>query len=326
MLERLAENPILRPRDHFPWESQYVFNAAALYLEGKVHLIYRAIGRCGLSVFGYASSRDGIHFDERLSEPAYVCDRPLACSIPRNRFSYVSGGSWSGCEDPRLTKIDNTIYLTYTAFNSWCSSPPGIALTSIRVSDFVAKRWRWRCPKLLSPPNEMHKNWVLFPEKIKGKYAVLHSISPSILIDYFDDLHCSSNGYIKSHYSSSERNAHWDTWVRGVGPPPIKTSAGWLVLYHAMDKTDPNRYKLGAMILDLEDPTKILYRLKTPLLEPDAPYENQGFKPGVIYCCGAVVIDEKLFVYYGAADAVICGAVIDLNHLLNKLYDSISTK
>ncbi len=322
MLERAAENPILKLRSDHSWESEYVFNAAALYLDGKVHLVYRAIGGSGLSVFGYASSKDGIHIDERLNDPIYMCAGPhvypKACPAKQSSYSYASGGSWSGCEDPRLTRIDDTIYMTYTSFNGWCASAPGIALTSISVADFLHKRWNWEKPRLLSPPNEMHKNWVIFPEKIDGKFAVLHSISPDILIDYFDDL-TGDDSYIKSHYSSKGREAHWDNWVRGVGPPPIKTEEGWLVLYHAMDKRDPNRYKMGAMVLDAEDPTKIVKRASFPLLEPDARYENIGFKPGVIYSCGAVVINDKLFVYYGAADTVVCVATTDLNRLLGRL-------
>lgn len=318
MLERAAENPILKLRTDHPWESEYVFNPAALYLDGKVHLIYRAIGRSGLSVFGYASSKDGIHFDERSDKPVYLCAGPHTCPKKMSNYSFASGGSWSGCEDPRLTQIGDTIYMTYTAFNGWSQSVPGIALTSISVADFLKKRWNWSRPKLLSPPHEMHKNWVIFPEKINGKFAVLHSISPNILIDYFDDFEGDEN-YVKSHYSSKGREAHWDNWMRGVGPPPIKTKEGWLVLYHAMDKRDPNRYKLGAMILDLEDPTKIIRRSSFPLLEPDARYENSGFKPGVIYACGAVLIGQKLFVYYGAADSVVCVATTDLYQLISQL-------
>ena len=318
MLERVPENPILKLRSDHPWESHYVFNPAALYLDGKVHLIYRAIGQSGLSVFGYASSSDGIHFDERPDEPVYLCAGPQPCKKKRSRYAYASGGSWSGCEDPRLTQIGDTIYMTYTAFNGWGSSAPGVVLTSISVDDFLHKRWDWQSPRLLSPPNEMHKNWVIFPEKIKEKLAVLHSITPDVLIDYFDDFE-GDDKYVKSHYCSKGREAHWDNWVRGVGPPPIKTKEGWLVLYHAMDTRDPNRYKLGAMILDTHDPTKIVRRCSFPLLEPDARYENIGFKPGVIYACGAVVIGEKLFVYYGGADTVVCAATTNLQELLREL-------
>ena len=86
-----------------------------------------------------------------------------------------------------------------------------------------------------------------------------------------------------------------------------------------MDKRDPNRYKLGAMILDASDPTKIARRCSFPILEPDARYENVGFKPGVIYACGATLIGRKLFVYYGGADTVVCVATTNLSELLSRL-------
>jgi len=106
-----------------------------------------------------------------------------------------------------------------------------MALTSISVDDFLNKRWKWTKSVLISPPGEIHKNWVIFPEKIRGKYAVLHSMSPEILIDYFDDLdELGDEAYIKSCRQMEERKGAWDTWVRGAGPPPIKTKYGWLVL------------------------------------------------------------------------------------------------
>ncbi len=101
--------------------------------------------------------------------------------------------------------------------------------------------------------------------------------------------------------------------------PPIKTGYGWLLLYHAIDHKDPGKYKLGAMILDLKDPTKILYRSKKPVLEPDEYYENEGFKAGVIYSCGAVVVNGRLIVYYGGADSVSCVATAKLDEFLKGL-------
>ena len=111
----------------------------------------------------------------------------------------------------------------------------------------------------------------------------------------------------------------WDNLMRGAGPPPIKTPYGWLLLYHAMDRRDPNRYKIGAMILDEKDPTKILYRSRQPILEPDMPYENEGYKAGVVYSCGAVVKDNELFIYYGGADKVSCVASVPFDKFLNDL-------
>jgi predicted GH43/DUF377 family glycosyl hydrolase len=320
-LKRTCKNPIMQAKPDNYWESHYVFNAAALYLDDKVHLLYRAIGHSGLSVLGYAASRDGIHFDERSAEPAYICSGPVVCKIANpclSSYAFSSGGNFSGCEDPRLTKIDDTIYMTYTAFSAWVS-PPSVALTSISVNNFLERHWCWKKPVLISTPHEMHKNWVIFPEKINNKFVLLHSISPNILIDYFDTLNFCGDNHVPSHYSAAGRKEYWDNMVRGVGPPPIKTKEGWLVLYHAMDKNDPNKYKIGALILDEQDPRKILYRCSTPLLEPDAPYENEGFKAGVIYACGAVVVDEKLYIYYGGADTVICAAIANLETLLMQI-------
>lgn len=319
-LTRSSKNPILRPTPENSWESKLAFNPAAVKAKDKIHLIYRAVGETDVSVFGYASTKDGINIDQRLKSPVYE---------PRKGFeinpepsvttyqSYSSGWGAGGCEDPKLTKIGNRIYMTYTAWNG--SDPPGVALTSIDVDDFINHRWDWKLPVLISPPNEIHKNWVIFPEKINGRYAILHSLSPRILIDYVDNLNFDGKTFLESHYEPSGRKNYWDTWVRGTGPPPVKTDDGWLLFYHAMDNKDPGRYKLGGMVLDHLDPTQILYRTNSPLLEPNMNYENEGFKSGVVYACGAVVKKDRLFVYYGGADTVSCVAHTKLNKLLSQM-------
>lgn len=322
ILKRTAINPILTPIDINKWESSAVFNSGAVFLDDRVHLIYRAITSTGISVLGYASSNDGLNITERSSEPVYVEDKALPSkSIPTNssHSRYMSGNSWSGCEDPRLTKIDDTIYMTYTSWDT--SSPPYVALTSIKVEHFLKKNWNWKKPLQISPKYEQHKNWVMFPEKINGKFAILHSLTPNVLIQYFDTLDLDEIS-INSYYQHDKRDQYWDTWMRGVGPPPIKTNEGWLILYHAMDSKDPNRYKIGAMLLDLIVPTKILYRSTKPILEPDALYENHGHKWGVVYACGAVILNDILFVYYGAADTVLCVASHKLSQLLSGIKNS----
>ncbi|HAT7747159.1 TPA: hypothetical protein JAZ38_08655 [Legionella pneumophila] len=316
-LKRAYANPILRPDSTHSWESSAVFNSAAIYLENKVHLVYRAITSTGESVLGYASSEDGINITERSKSPVYfVKDAKVHNhgSYKRLPFYYSSGNSWCGCEDPRLTVIEDRIYMTYTAFSN--GSPPFMALTSIFVSDFLAQQWTWKKPLQISPPNQMHKNWVLFPEKVNGQYAILHSLMPAIQIDYLDTLDGDKIIIDSQYHPGYFNHGDWDNWIRGVGPPPIKTKDGWLILYHAMDSRDPNKYKIGAMLLDLVDPTQILCRAPHPLLQPDTIYENQGYKEGVVYACGAVVIDNDLIVYYGAADTVLCAAHINLNLLL----------
>jgi len=315
-LVRHPANPIITPNPDNHWECEATFNPAAIYLDGRVHLLYRAIGANGMSYIGHASSEDGINFEERSEKPVYIAKEhygePKAKKERYVNF-YMSGGSWSGCEDPRMVKVDDTIYMTYTAFDGY--HPPGMALTSIPVSDFLEKNWNWAEPILISKPEQIQKNWVMFPEKIHGKYAFLHGINPTIRIDYFDDP-MDAEMAIESPFSCSGDRTRWDNLMRGAATPPLKTKEGWLVLYHAMDKRDPNRYKVGAMILDHDDPTKILYRSNIPLLEPNEWYENEGAKRGVVFACGSVIKDDTLFVYYGGADSVACVATAPLDEFL----------
>ncbi|PIR68587.1 glycosidase [Candidatus Nomurabacteria bacterium CG10_big_fil_rev_8_21_14_0_10_35_16] len=326
-LKKAPSNPIIEPR-LYPWESKATFNPAAFLANGKVHLIYRAIGDNDSSVLGYASSHDGYSIVERYPYPIYRragnFSRPDLSVAP---IDYVSGGGWSGgCEDPRLTLLGDTVYMLYTAFDGWGSLR--IALTSIKLYDFERGMWNWKNPVLISPPNEIHKNWVLFPEKINGKFAILHSFYPNILIDYFDSLdELDGKKFIKSDNTRPvDVTRTWDSWFRGVGPSPIKTKLGWLILYHAMDHKNPDRYKMGALILDFNNPTKVLYRSSFPILEPEEYYENNGYKWGVVYSCGAVVKEDVLFVYYGGADKVVGVAYIKLNDLLNDLQKNGAVK
>lgn len=325
-LVRHPENPVIAPNADNEWECAATFNPAAIYLDGRVHLLYRAIGANGMSYIGYASGEDGINFSERSETPVYIATEhyeKLKAKQDRYANAYMSGGSWSGCEDPRMVKVDDTLYMTYTAFDGY--HPPGMALTSIPVSDFLEKNWNWTEPILLSKPHDMQKNWVMFPEKIRGKYAFLHSINPNILIDYFDDpMHAEMA--IESRFFNKGDQTRWDNLMRGAAAPPLRTKEGWLVLYHAMDKRDPDRYKLGAMLLDHDDPAKILHRSNVPVLEPNEWYENEGAKRGVVFACGSVIKDGVIFVYYGGADSVACVATAPLDAFLEAVMRDSASK
>ncbi|MEI6280585.1 MAG: hypothetical protein WCP17_01115 [bacterium] len=326
-LERAVRNPIIEPENNISWESKATFNPSAIYHDGKVHIVYRAIGDSDNSVIGYAMSKDGIKISERFHFPIYGHYMRANRDVSLPAISYISGGGWGGgCEDPRLTLLGDRVYMLYTAFDGWGSVR--IALTSISLNDFVSRRFKWKEPVLISPPGEIHKNWVLFPEKIGGKYAIMHSFAPKILINYFDNLNdLDGKKFIKSNNKRPiDTTRTWDSWFRGVGPSPIKTKYGWLVIYHAMDHRNPDRYRIGAMILDLKNPTKVLYRSKEPILEPDEWYENEGYKSGVVYTCGAVVKDGELFVYYGGADKVTCVATANLDKFLEELINSSNSK
>lgn len=308
-------NPIIIPNNDNWWESFQVFNPGAIEIEGKIHMIYRSIGVDGESRLGYANSSNGFDVHYRLSYPVYKHKMTANNSYYENS----SGGSWGGAEDPRLVRVENedVIYMTYTAVDNGIR----VGLTCIKVDDFKNQKWNWSLPKLISRPDEIHKNWVIFPQKINGKYAILHSISPKISIEYLDNLDFKKFKYIESfHYKYDHtRSNKWDSLVRGVGPPPIKTQYGWLILYHAMNKYNPSQYLLGAMLLDLNEPTKVLHRSVQPILVPEELYENQGFKTGVIYASGAVIKDGNLIIYYGGADSYVCVAFVNFNEFLNKL-------
>lgn len=313
VLKKFIENPIIAPRPENSWEAWQTFNPAAILLDNKVHFIYRAIGVDGLSRFGYAASADGFEINERSSDCVY--EHHLAGSP---KFSYFgSGGSFGGCEDPRLTRVgdEDRIFMTYTA----CDGGLRVGLTSIKIKDFLKKNWRWKKSLLISAPYQVHKNWVIFPEKINGQYAILHSLNPELTIAYLDDLDFEDGSHVESFYGGSKREKSWDTYVRGVAAPPLKTEDGWLVFYHAIDEKDSGKYKVGALLLDLKNPRKILFRSEKPILEPEEFYENNGYKGGVVYLSGAVIKDKQLILYYGGADSYVCAASADLGEFLAEL-------
>jgi predicted GH43/DUF377 family glycosyl hydrolase len=311
MLVKFSDNPIIAPSEDQYWEKYQTFNSGAILLDDKIHLVYRAIGVDGISRFGYAVSSDGFRIDERLPHPIY--ERK---GYSLSAYLSASGGGFGGCEDPRLVKIEesNSIYATYNAFGEELRA----GITSIRVDDFLDRRWSWKEERLISPPGEDNKNFVIFPEKVKGKYAILQSISPNISITYLNSLDLEEGKYIRSWHEKGLPPAEggWETSVKSPGPPPLKTERGWLLFYHGVDE---GKYKIGAMLLDLKNPENVLCTSKQPVVEPDQEYENSGFKPGIVYTCGAVIKDKTLLVYYGGADTYTCVAYAWLDEFLDAL-------
>ncbi len=327
VLARHEKNPILTP-GKYDFEQEAVMNPTAVHDGDRTHLFYRAIGNDGVSRIGYASSEDGKNFDDRLPYPVYMHQNLPPRQNQLQKYSlahYGSGGSWSGCEDARATMIDDQLYLTYNAFNGWDSQR--VAVTSISRDDLNAKRWKWTPPNFLSPTEQRHKNWVLFPEKIFGKFALLHNLhdeDPSrVKIEYIQDL--KSYDANAKPFDSADPNAlpdrpiEWHSRMRSIAAPPLKTEAGWLSFYHAMDHRNPGHYKLGAMMLDANDPTKVIARAPVPILSPEAHYETNGAKPGIVYSCGSTAHDDKLTVYYGASDNFVCSASAPLTNFIQNL-------
>ncbi len=272
-----------------------MFNPAAIYIGGKVHLLYRAIGNDGTSRFGYAASLDGYCIKERTPNPV---------------FEPATESEKDGCEDPRLTEVNDQIVMTYTALREYSHMQVyQIAMSTIAKEDFVKGQWNWG-PRRLPFPGIRNKDGVIFPQKVNGRYVMLHRIEPDICIAYSDDLlrWCDISRVMSPQVEG------WDNWKIGVGGTPIKINEGWVVIYHgvSVDRV----YSLGIALLDSDHPEQVLYRSKEHILGPKEDYERFGKVPNVVFSCGNVIIDDRLFIYYGAADSVICVATMDMDDLL----------
>lgn len=309
MMKRYRSNPILKPVPEHPWESKAVFNPAAIEVDGTVRILYRAMGEDDTSVIGYAESRNGLRISKRLPDPIYV---------PRVPFEEKRSPGNSGCEDPRLTRFGDTYYMLYTAVDA--ASPPRVALTTLSKEDFEAGKFeRFSPPVIISPPNIDDKDACLFPEKIGGKYVMLHRIQPAIDINFLDDLHFDGQTKFLTHQPFIfPRRGMWDSRKIGINTVPLKTSKGWLVLYHGVSEYD-GHYRVGAFLLDLEHPERVLGRSRHPIFSPETEYERVGVVPNVVFPCGLTVRKNKLIVYYGGADRVIGVASIHLPSLLKSL-------
>lgn len=300
-LERFSGNPILMPQDSHSWEAKSVFNPGIIYAGGKIHFLYRAVSEDNISSIGYASSLDGYTISERSSLPVYV---------PRADFEKA------GCEDPRLTMIDNRIYMCYTAFDG---TRPRVALTSILLKDFLEKRWNWSKPLIISPWDQDDKDAAIFPQKIKGKYAILHRLGSSIWLDLVNDLKFSRTKRLHGKIIINPREGDHDSRKIGIAGSPIETKFGWLLIYHGVSRSIDRHYHMRAALLDLKDPSRVILRTKDPIFEPQMSYEKEGIVPNVVFSCGAVVVDNTLFIYYGGGDRVISVATVNFAIFLKKL-------
>ena len=313
--QKFPHNPLLQPVPEHQCESKAVFNPTAIELEGKVYLIYRTTSESNLSNLGMAISNDGLLIDERLTQPIY----PM-----RTKFEKpASAGKPGGCEDPRITRIENTLYMLYTAHDG---ALPRLALTSITVSDFLERKWdKWAYPKIISPPMMADKDGMLFPEKINGKYVLFHRIEPNICIEHIDDLNFTTSSFLKISNVITPHNRTWDEAKIGISTPPLKTKEGWIIFYHGISRID-GHYRVGVLLLDLLDVTKVIGWTPYPILEPETHFEKRGITNNVVFPCGYVLKGDTIILYYGGADKVVCGATISLKILIDYVLKSRSKK
>ncbi len=303
---RAVQNPIIAPRgDGF--ESRNVFNAAAIDLNGSVYILYRAMNAANTSTIGLAISKDGITIDERLPEPIYA---------PRADFEKKRGSPTgnSGCEDPRIVRIGDTLHMTYTAYDG-VRAPSG-AVSSIGVDDFLARRFeKWSAPFLLTPDTVDDKDLALLPEKIDGNYLLYHRINNQICADLLPNL-SSGKRVSRCIEIMAQRRGMWDGAKVGSAAPPIRVGDNWLMIYHGVSRHAT--YRLGAALLDA-DGTSLLARTADPIFEPSEKYEKEGEVANVVFSCGTVVRGDTVFLYYGGGDTVVGVATASLAHILDAL-------
>ena len=328
-LHRFDGNPILSPLADSSWESGYATNPAAWAEDGVVKMLYRGAPDTDEHpiYFGLAESHDGFNFRRVSADPV---------------FGPLEGNFDGGCvEDPRLVKFDDTYFLTYAtrmfppgayyrktiALNAFNPELPPETPLAIRenltrsalaaTKDF--KTW-YRFGPITSAGGD-NRDAIIFPGTAKGRYVLLHRpvnwvgpdygcSKPSIWLSTSEDLLT-----WKDDHLLAQPVFDWECEKIGGSTPPIRTDRGWLTLYHGVDAT--RTYRVGAMMLDLEDPRIILGRSPTPILEPEQDYEREGFVPNVVFPCGNVVMNGTLFVYYGGADTCCAVATCPLDELVD---------
>lgn len=331
---------ILLEKTELLFECVGVLNPAVIRANGAIHMFYRALTHDNYSTIGYC----------RLSSPTELAYRhPEPVLIPQYDYEF------QGLEDPRLVQIEETFYLTYTAFNG--ENALGALATSTDLK-------HWKKHGILVPqityqefkhfveqPGEMHekyarfnahqhglgrhdrtalvwvKNLVFFPRKIGGKFCFLHRIRPDIQIvvhvEHMEDLTVDFWQqyflHFHEHVVLQPRFPHEISYI-GSGCPPIETAVGWLIIYHGVcDSVNGYVYSACAALLDLDDPSIELARLPYPLFSPSKAWEIKGEVDNVCFPTGALVEGDTLFIYYGAADKRIAIASMHLQDLLAEL-------
>ncbi len=294
---RYQHNPILT-REDIPYPCNTVFNAAACRFNDEYLLLLRVEDLRGRSHLTIAHSEDGYKFQ--------VEGKPWILPAQDPPFEIYER---YGIEDPRITQVGDAYYITYTAYG-----PHGPRAAIGRTFDFV----HFERIAMISVPDD--KDAVLFPEKIQGKYALLNrpggmgGVRGAIWITYSPDL-----VYWGKARLVLGPEPGWGPSKLGMCTPPIKTEKGWLALYHGVRLTGSGRlYRIGAMLLDLENPEVV--RGYTPhfIFGPELPYERTGDVPNVVFPCGAILEEDNVLrIYYGAADTCIAMAEARLEEIIS---------
>ena len=341
-MDTLKKEGILLDKTELEFENEGVLNPAVMQDGNTVHVFYRAVRKGNHSTIGYC----------RLDGPLEIVQRNDAPLLAPH-FEYES----QGVEDPRIVKIEDTYYMTFTAYDgvnamgSLATSKDlvsferrGIIVPKISYDDFQRMA---ECNHLLNEKyKRFHiqtnvdsrykkkimlsdKNLMFFPRKINGKFYFLHRIRPDIQIgsaatiqeltkDYWQDYLM----HFEKHILMTSIYEHEISYIGG-GCPPIETKAGWLLIYHGVrDSREGYVYSACAALLDLNDPSKELARLPYALFKPELDWELKGEVNNVVFPTGTATFGERLYIYYGAADTSIAVASIDIDELITELLNN----
>lgn len=341
----ITRHGVILEKTNYNFENLGVLNPAVVQEGQIVHLFYRAVREGNFSTIGYCKLEGALTVTERYTKPVF---------IPKNPEEI------QGTEDPRITKIEDSYYMSYSAydgfnvFGAYAISKDlktfkrmGIITPKFTFEeysklilknfdkinskhfDFYRMLSRYKLPRIIKEKVYVwDKNVVFFPKKIKGKYAVLHRLYPSIQILYFDNPSELTKQFWIDYISNLQRHivltpkCKYESGHIGPGCPPIETKAGWLLIYHSAQLTpDGYIYHASAALLDLENPKKLIGRLKKPLFSPQEDYEKKGYVDNVVFPTGTARFNNELYIYYGAADTCVAVASLNINVLLNELQD-----
>jgi len=297
-VRRYDGNPILSARDFPTYAIAWVFNAGIVKHNNRYIMLCRVEDTAFNRYLWIADSDDGFKFKPR--------SHPVEVPKEDSEYQEYSGTAYF---DPRITKIDDTFYIVYAA-----GSSHSCRLGLFKTVDFEEVKWAG----YISETD--NRNGVLFPEKIRGKYVRLDR--PNLVNDRGDIWISYSPDLIywgQSKYVLRAREVAWGGAKIGPGAVPIKTSEGWLTIFHGVRIQCRSHYvyQLGVMLLDLEDPSKVVAQAKRAILIPQMDYELAGQTPSVVFTCGAVVEESgEVKIYYGGADSVMCVALTTIDALV----------
>ena len=301
ILHRYEGNPIVTLED-IPFRCNTVFNGTPVKKGNDYYLLLRVEGQQGFSLFALGKSKNGLKFE--------VEKEPVMVPIKNGPFAKYEE---RGIEDPRITEIDGKYYVMYTAYSQY-----GARIALAETKDFH----NYERIGMVSEPG--NKDGILFPEKINGLYARLdRPIGKgigSIWVSYSKNLLDWGN----SEIVIAPRPGFWDSYRIGASVPPIRTKEGWLEIYHGVKMTPSGPiYRIGTVLLDLDEPHKVIARSSEPSLSPRENYERIGDVGNVVFACGAIVEDNgEIKVYYGGADTYICVATVEFEKLIEETLDN----